>query len=210
MSYGFANPTTSYSLLNRLRDDTTRREAMREFVEKYTQFIVSRIRRSSPNLQDHDIADVAQSIFTNVWLGLIDQKFSMERKNFRNWFAVVIKREVLQSLRKLNAKHRGKGDAGLSEIAVQAPSFDDDTMRELENYELQHALSQVAKEVREIEWQAFQLSVYGEGNAENGQKKLSATEVGIRLGIKPERVHAYKFKVLQRLRTSLVDTILSD
>ena len=205
MSYGFTNPTTSYSLLNRLRGETTRREAMREFVEKYTLFVVSRIRRSASNLQDHDVADLAQCIFASVWSGLIDQKFLEERRNFRNWFAVVIKREVLQFLRKRNAKHRGKGDLGLSDFAVEDQSLDDDTLHELERYELQRALSQVSEEVREIEWQAFQLSVYGEINTDGLHSKLSAAEVGSRLGIKAERVHAFKFKVLQRLRMLLAD-----
>jgi hypothetical protein len=66
---GSPNPTTSYSLFERLRSDETRREAMAHFVERYTLFIISRIRRTAPLLQQEDISDIAQNIFSKVWDG---------------------------------------------------------------------------------------------------------------------------------------------
>lgn len=203
---GIPNPSTSYTLFDRLRQDATRREAMGQFVEKYTLFIVSRIRRTAAQLQDHDVSNLTQDICLKVWTGVIEQRFALERQNFRNWFATVIKREVLQFLRKRNAKSYGKGDDGLSGVEANEVSFETETLRELERYELHRALEQVRQAVREIEWLAFQLSVFGEPGAGGLLTKLSAAEIGSYLGITAERVHAYKFKVLKRLRELLVDT----
>jgi len=201
------NPTTSYTLFDRLCIDGTRRDAMQQFVERYTLFIISRIRRTAPLFQQDEISDIAQNIYSKIWTGLIERKFSLEKKNFRKWFAVVIRNEVLQQLRQQNAKHRGTGDAGLSGAAIQDEPFDCQTVRELELYELQRAQTIVSQEVREVVWQAFHLSVYGETSADGQQRKLSAADIGTRLQISPERVHSYKFKVLQRLRELMADTI---
>lgn len=206
MTTGILNPSTSYTLFDRLRQDATRREAMGQFVEKYTLFIVSRIRRTAPQLQDHDVSNLTQDICLKVWTGVIEQRFAIEQQNFRNWFATVIKHEVLQFLRKRNAKSYGKGDDGLSRVEANEASFETETLRELERYELHRALEQVRQAVREIEWLAFQLSVFGEPGADGLLRKLSAAEIGSCLGITAERVHAYKFKVLKRLRELLVDT----
>jgi RNA polymerase sigma factor (sigma-70 family) len=204
---GSANPTTSYSLFERLRSDETRREAMAHFVERYTLFIISRIRRTAPLLQQEDVSDIAQNVFSKVWDGLLERGFSSERKNFRKWFAVVIRNEVLQCLRQQQAKHHGKGDAGLSSVSIHDEAFDSQTIRELEVYELQRAQTIVSQEVPNRVWQAFYLSVYGEKNPDGQPQKLSAADIGGRLQISPERVHSYKFKVLQRLRELMADSI---
>jgi len=204
---GTPNPSTSYTLFDRLRHEATRRDAMGQFVERYTLFIISRIRRTAPQFQQDDIADLAQNIYSKVWDGLIERNFSLEKRNFRKWFAVVIKNEVLQHLRQRKAKHIGKGDDGLSSVAIQDESFDTHTIRELELYELQRAQTQVSQEVREIVWQAFHLSVYGGTDADGQHQKLSATVIGSRLNISADRVHAYKFKVLQRLRELMADAL---
>lgn len=204
---GIPNPTTSYSLFDRLRKDAYRNDAMRQFVERYTLFIISRIRRTASQLQQDDIADIAQNIFSKVWEGLVEKGFSEDRSNFRKWFAVVIKNEVLQHLRRRKAKHIGKGDAGLSGVTIKDETIELQTIRELELYELRNAQTVVSQEVRDIVWQAFYLSVYGETDSEGKQRKLSATEIGTRLQISPERVHAYKFKVLQRLRELLAESL---
>jgi RNA polymerase sigma factor (sigma-70 family) len=190
-----------------MRQAATRRDGMNQFVEMYTPFIISRIRRTAPLFQQDDISDIAQNIHTKVWDGLIDRKFSLERRNFRKWFAVVIRNEVLQHLRQRHAKHVGKGDAGLSSAAIQDESFDAHTIRELELYELQRAQSIVSQEVPGNVWRAFYLSVYGEADPDGKHQKLSAADIGGRLHISPERVHSYKFKVLQRLRELMADSI---
>lgn len=201
------NPTTSYTLFDRLSRDATRREAMGQFVERYTLFIISRIRRTAPQFQHDDISDIAQNIFSKVWDGLIGRNFLSERKNFRKWFAVVIKNEVLQHLRQRNAKIAGSGDAGLSHVACYDESYDSQTMHELELFELQRVQTIVVNEVPVAVWQAFHLSVYGEVDAEGNHRKLSAVEIGNKLRISPERVYSYKFKVLQRLRELMADAL---
>ncbi len=202
-----SNPTTSYTLLDRLGHDATQRNAMGQFVSRYTLFIVRLIKRTAPNLQDCDISDIAQSIYVEIFDGLIQRRFSSERKNFRKWFAVVIKNKVFQHLRQRNAKYLGTGDDGLSDIASPDNSYESQTLRELELYELQRVQKLVSSEVSEIVWQAFQLSVYGETDSHGQRKKLAANEIGQRLKLAPERVYAYKFKVLQRMRELMVDTI---
>ncbi len=119
----------------------------------------------------------------------------------------MIRNEVLQSLRQQNAKHLDKGDTGLSGVVIQEESFDSQTIRELELNELQRAQTIVSEEFPDNVWQTFHLSVYGETDADRQQQKLSATEIGSRLGISAERVHSYKFKVLQRLRELMAHSI---
>jgi RNA polymerase sigma factor (sigma-70 family) len=204
---GSPNPTTSYSLFERLRSDATRREAMGQFVERYTKFIISRIRRTAPLLQQEDVSDIAQNVFSKVWDGLLERGFSSEKKNFRKWFAVVIRNEVLQCLRQQQAKHHGKGDLGLSSVAIHDEAFDSQTIRELEVYELQRAQTIVSQEVPNNVWQAFYLSVYGEADTSGQHQKLSAAEIGSRLHVSPERVHSWKFRVLQRLRELMAEAI---
>jgi hypothetical protein len=70
----------------------------------------------------------------------------------------VIRNEVLQSVRQRNAKHHGKGNAGLSGVVIQDEAFDSQTIRELEVYELQRAQTIVSQEVPNNVWQAFYLS----------------------------------------------------
>lgn len=206
---GVPNPSTSYSLFDRLRQDASRNEAMRQFVERYTFFIINRIRKTVNPIQQDDIANIAQDIFLKVLQGLIQKSFSKDRSNFRKWFAVVIKNEVLLHLRRRKAKHIGKGDAGLIDVAMsdEANAIESQTMLELELYELENAQTVVSQEVRPVVWDAFYLSAYGEKDSEGLHRKLSAAEIGLRLQITPERVHAYKFKVLQRLREILSDSL---
>lgn len=203
---GSPNPTTSYTLFDRLRQDGNRRQAMEQFVQIYTPFIISRIRRTASQLQNADIQEVSQNIHIKVWTGLIDRSFSLERRSFRKWFAVVIRNEVLLYLRPGRGKHQPKGDDGLSHFAA-ADRSEEEAVKDLELFELRRALEKARQKVREIEWQAFQLSVFGESNASNPSRKLSAAEVGERLKIGADRVHAFKFTVMQRLRELMSETL---
>jgi len=138
---------------------------------------------------------------------LSEQRFTIERPNFRNWFATVIKHDVLQFLRNQIAKSHGKGGDGLNRIKAREAPFDAETLRELKLFEPHRAPALVQHKVREIEWQAFQLSVYGESDNDGRQHKLSATDAGNRLGLTAERVHAYKFRVLRQLRELMTATL---
>lgn len=191
------NPTTSLTLLQRLRDGdaVTRREAQGEFAARYALFIVSQVRRVAPTLQESDLHDVSQEILLTVCGGVIGDKYDAERAGFRRWFATVIRNRVRKLLER-RGRQNGGAD-GLSQIAAIDDS-EEELERELERYIVQQALTTIEPEFEESTWRAFVATAVD---------NRSASEVASELGLSTNAVYVAKSRVLTRLKEFAADAL---
>jgi RNA polymerase sigma-70 factor (ECF subfamily) len=184
------NPTTSLTLLQRLRegDALTRREAQGEFAARYARFIVSQVRRVAPTLQESDLHDVSQEILLTVCGGVVGEKYDAERAGFRRWFATVIRNRVRKLLER-RGRQNGGAD-GLSQIAAVDDS-EEELERELERYIVQQALADIRMEFEESTWRAFVATAI---------ENRPAAQVADELKLSTNAVYVAKSRVLNRLR----------
>ncbi len=195
MLLGDPNPTTSYSLLERLRN-VEDRAARLQVIEIYTPFLFQQIQRKI-GLQDSDAEDAVQEVLIKICTGIVERQYDPERRGFRRWMATVARNEALALLRKRGVVGRSVGDAGLSGV-VEIDNMDEVFEREHQQYLLQTGLKQIRPEFKEQTWQAF-YHVAIEGRP--------AAEVAAELGTTANAIYIARCKVLRRLKEHLADML---
>jgi RNA polymerase sigma-70 factor (ECF subfamily) len=187
-------PTTSVTLLGRLRQDPTDQAAWDEFVERYGRHIYRWCR--DWKLQDADAEDVTQEILVKLARKLRDFAYDPSR-SFRGWLKTVAHhawRDFVDDHRRAQAV---AGDRQLQEL-IQTLEAREDLVQKLEEA-FDHELLEAAKvrvrlRVAPHTWEAFRL-VALEG--------LPAAEVAARVGLQVAMVYVAKSKVQKMLQEEI-------
>ena len=186
-------PTTSVTLLARLRQDPTDQAAWGEFVERYGRHIYRWCRQWK--LQDADAEDVTQDILVKLAQKLRDFAYDPSR-SFRGWLKTIAHhawRDFVDSRRSGQAT----GDSRVWEL-LQTLESRDDLVQKLEEA-FDHELLEAAKvrvqlRVAPHTWEAFRL-VALEG--------LPVAEVASRVQLQVAMVYVAKSKVQKMLQEEI-------
>lgn len=184
---------TSLTLLSKIKNSDP--DAWVRFVRLYGPLVYSWVRANG--LQPADAADVVQEVF-----GVVQQKIDVFAPKphsgaFRSWLWGIARLCTLDHFR--NAKKQGHfGNVDLNSIAHQAEepeSVGGETPRAIL---ISTAIRIVKSESESNTWDAFWRM------AVNGQ---SATEIAADLGTNAKAVRQAKFRITQKLRMLLSDTV---
>ncbi|HEY2413147.1 MAG TPA: sigma-70 family RNA polymerase sigma factor [Pirellulaceae bacterium] len=186
-------PTTSPTLLARLRHDPSNETAWEEFVEHYGRHIYRWCRQWG--LQDADAEDVAQEILLKLARKLRDFAYNPE-SSFRGWLKTVAHhawRDFVDSPRHA----RPIGDEHVWEL-LQSVEAREDLVHKLEeafDHELlEAAKSQVRLRVAPHTWEAFRLTAI-EG--------LPVADVAAQVDMQVAMVYVAKSKVKKMLQEEI-------
>jgi RNA polymerase sigma-70 factor (ECF subfamily) len=186
-------PTTSQTLLGRLRRDPLNDAAWGEFVEHYGRHIYRWCRQW--NLQDADAEDVAQDILLKLARKLRDFKYDPS-SSFRGWLKTVAHHTWLDFV---DGQHRAHSIANdqIMDLLQSVEAREDliQHLAEAFDYELLEAAKvQVRLRVAPHTWNAFQL-VALEG--------MPATEVAAKVQMQVAMVYVAKSKVQKMLQEEI-------
>jgi len=190
-------PTTSLSLLERLRHSPDDTAAWVDFVDRYGTLIYDWCRRW--NLQDADAKDVTQAVLIRLVRGLKTFQY-VPGRSFRGWLWTVAHnawQDFVTSRRR--SKLTGIGDSSESgDDPLDAVVCRDDIMarldREFDQELLAEAQARVRIRVEPKTWDAFCLSAEGD---------VPAAEAAKRLGMTVAAAFKAKSKVLRMLREEI-------
>jgi RNA polymerase sigma factor (sigma-70 family) len=186
-------PTTSPTLLARLRNDPSNEAAWDEFVEHYGRHIYRWCRQW--RLQDADAEDVAQEILLKLARKLRDFEYNPNR-SFRGWLKTV-SHHAWRDFVDGRGIVRAAGDENVWEL-LQSAEAREDLIQRLEkafDYEiLEAAKAQVRLRVAPHTWEAFRLSAI-EG--------LPVAEVASKVQMQVAMVYVAKSKVQKMLQEEI-------
>jgi RNA polymerase sigma factor (sigma-70 family) len=183
-------PSTSRSLLDRLRAGTTDQGAWREFVECYTPVIYGWCRRRG--LQEADARDVTQTVL--VTLARRMKTFTYDPAGrFRAWLHTVTRNAWAAFIE----ERAGSPSTGQPDALASAEAREDlvrrlDQRFDLELMEL--ALAGVRGRVDEKTWEAFRLTAV---------EQVAATDVAARLGMNVASVYVARSRVQRMARAEV-------
>jgi RNA polymerase sigma-70 factor (ECF subfamily) len=183
-------PSTSRSLLDRLRAETPDQGAWRQFVECYTPVIYGWCRNRG--LQEADARDVTQTVL--VILARRMKTFTYDPSGrFRAWLHTVTRNAWSAFIEERAGSPRtGQSDALGSAEAREELVQRLDQRFDLELMEL--ALAAVRGRVDEKTWEAFRLTAV---------EQMAAAEVAARLGMKVATVYVARSRVQQMARAEV-------
>jgi len=181
------SPTTSLTLLGRLRSNPTDQEAWNAFVERYGPKLYAWARQWG--LQDADAQDVTQNVMVD--LAKLLRSFEYRQGgSFRSWLRTVAYRawcDLLGSRKPLPVDPQSEGLASQAASDALVQHLEDEWDREL----LEEAMLRVQVRVQPHTWQAFRcMAVDG----------LSGQEVADKLGIQVGTVYVARSKVQKMLQ----------
>ncbi len=180
-------PSTSKSLLDRLRADTPDQGAWGEFVESYAPTIYGWCRQRG--LQEADARDVTQTVLAILARRMKTFTYDPSGR-FRAWLHTVTRHAWAAFVEeRAGAPRTGLGDTLDSLEAREDLVQRLDHRFDLELMEL--ALAAVRRRVEEKTWQAFHLTAV---------EQVAAAEVAARLGMKVAAVYVARGRVQQMAR----------
>jgi RNA polymerase sigma-70 factor (ECF subfamily) len=178
---------TPSSLLQRLRGPTEP-EAWERFVELYTPLLYAWAR--SRGLQEHDVADLVQDVFTILVQKLPEFQYDQHR-SFRAWLRTVTLNRWRDTCKRRAPRLLAGDNALLTEQPDDGEAFwEAEYRRRL----VGQALELMQAEFEPTTWRACWAFVVCD---------RSATEVARELGISENAVYIAKHRVLRRLRQEL-------
>lgn len=188
--------STSRSLIAHLRNSDP--DAWQRLVRLYTPLVCYWCRKLDVPAQD--IADVTQEVFRAVAASI--SRFHRDRPGdtFRGWLRTITRSKVIDYIRARGEEPvAAGGTTALFRLSQQADNFANDEEDEtpLRNALFHEALQLIRSEFREPTWKAFWLV------AVDGK---SPQEAGGELGLSAGAVRVAKCRVLQRLRTVLLES----
>jgi RNA polymerase sigma factor (sigma-70 family) len=184
-----ANPSTSLSLLKKLKVQPTDEHAWREFIERYGAKILGWCR--SWGLQDADAADVTQTVLLRLARNI--QRYDEHRGSFRAWLKTV-SHHAWYDLIKTRGHQVIKGGEAM-ERRLNSEHARDDLTRQLESAWdeelLELASDRVRLRVHPNTWKAFELVA---------MESVPGQEAADRLGLRISSVYRARSVVLKMLR----------
>jgi RNA polymerase sigma-70 factor (ECF subfamily) len=187
-------PTTSITLLARLRRSPADPGAWQEFVRRYGRQIYRWCRRW--NLQDADAQDVVQTVFLVLTERM--KEFTYDPSgSFRAWLRTVAHNAWKKFVARKQQPGQGSGDSQVAELLAGVASRDDLAARLEEEYDwelFETAMLLVRQRVEPRIWEAFRLLAL-EG--------LSGAEAAQRLGMKVATVFVAKSRVQKMLQEEI-------
>jgi RNA polymerase sigma-70 factor (ECF subfamily) len=180
--------TTSYTLLERLRQPDVDDQVWDRFVGLYSALLYRWVRRWG--LQDADASDVIQDVF----LVLLRELPSYQRtpgSRFRSWLWAITRNRVRAHRR----QRFPENDLGSDEPVAPAPLADHEAREELT------LLTRRAAELLRNDFQPATWKAFWETGVEGRRGQEVADELGMTVGA----VYAARFRVQQRIREELAD-----
>jgi RNA polymerase sigma-70 factor (ECF subfamily) len=191
---GEAPPSTSATLLHRLRKHPSDASAWREFVERYGKQIYSWCR--SWQLQDADAHDVTQTVLLKLARRM--QTFEYDpRQSFRAWLGTVT-RNALRDFAAAQASAPAAASKSEASAALQGLEAGNDLLARLEGVFdlelLEAAKVRVRLRVQSQTWQAYCLTA---------EQQRPAADVAGQLKMSIASVYAAKSHVVKMLREEI-------
>lgn len=189
-------PSTSASLIQKLRQPEEERKAWERFVELYTPLLLSWGRKKG--LSHHDAGDLAQEVFAGLVKALPKFSYDPERGKFRSWLYTFFHRRLVDRLRAQDAAIGQANDADLASLAdpAAAESF---TEEEHFHYLCRRVLELMQAEFEPNTWKAgWEFLV----------QQLPARAVAERLGISENAVYIAVSRCRTRVREELSELFL--
>ena len=189
-----SQPSTSVSLLSRLRREDRDEEAWREFVERYGRGIYGWCLNRT--LQPSDAEDVSQNVLVKLARHLCDFEYD-ESLSFRGWLRRVTENAIKDYLREGQQSVKGEGG---SEILKQLEAVE--ARRELlerlqDAYDLElfeEAVSRVRARIATHRWLAWHLSA---------SERRPAAEVAAELNMKVASVYTARNQVQKMIHDEI-------
>lgn len=150
-------------------------------------------------LQDADAADVGQEVFQTVAARIGSFQHGRPGDTYRGWLRAITRNKVGEHLRHRAAEPAGKGgsDAALR-LANAAFSPSDDSL-DTDEFDTDTSLTHRALNLIQVDFQPHTWQAFWRAAVEGHPTDIIADE----LGMTPKAVRQAKFRVLQRLRAEL-------
>jgi RNA polymerase sigma factor (sigma-70 family) len=181
--------TTRPSLLLRIKNprDT---EAWAQFQDLYAPLLYRYARAHGLNHEDAE--DVRATCYETVVRQIAEFDYQKEKGGFKAWLRTLVSRRVID----LRRKHRelAADSQELAEVPAREPALDELWEAQWREQRLCYCVEQVAQEVPEITFQAFQFLV---------RDQCSVQDVCDRLGLTPNQVYKAKARVLELVRSRM-------
>ncbi len=188
--------STSSSLVRRVQAGDE--EAWTRFARLYTPLAFGWCRQAG--LQNADIADVVQNVFTAVHRGIAKFRRTAATDSLRGWLWTITRNEVRGHYRRRAGRAEAAGGSEARHALEQLPAWIDSdsapTDPPAQRHFIHRALRLIEPEFEPATWRAFWRTTV------DGQ---SAPEVAAELGLSPGAVRQAKHRVLVRLREFLAD-----
>jgi RNA polymerase sigma-70 factor (ECF subfamily) len=187
-------PETSESLIIQVRDPTDR-EAWERFEQLYRP-VIFRIARTK-GLQHSDALDLVQQVLLSV-AGAIDRYEQRENgPPFRNWLSRITRNAIVKAI---SRGPRDKASGGtqslelLRDVAENDPALDELIDAEYRREIYAKAALVVRREVAEVTWLAFEMTVVQSRSVDHAARTL---------GLSTGSVYAARSRVIRRLRDTV-------
>lgn len=179
---------TRSSLLRRVRDPRDE-ESWQEFFALYHPILVSYLRKEG--LNDHDAADVVQTVFQSLLKKMPAFELNRDRGRFRTWLWRVMYNAVVDWRRRKGRQEKAEGQAYSSSASRPVPDEPDEWRNDLRKRVISFALERVKAKTQQKTWNCFQLHIL------DGQ---TSADVADALGITVNSVNVNCSRVLGRVR----------
>ena len=183
-------PSTSASLLKRLRSPAQEEAAWERFVELYAPLIFHWGRQQG--LSESDAADLVQEVMAKLVTRLKDFQYDPARR-FRNWLRTV----TLNAARDMYRRRPAEAPAVLARLAVASPEPSPSDLFEEQEYR-----AYVITRAMELLRGSLQQTTY-RACWEHVVRGRPAAEVARELGMTVNAVYIAKYRVLRWLRQEL-------
>jgi RNA polymerase sigma-70 factor (ECF subfamily) len=191
---GNSAPSTSITLLERLRHEPADQSAWAEFVRRYGPHLYRWCRRWG--LQEADAQDVTQAVLARLAAKMGTFRYD-PAGSFRSYLKTLARYAWCDFLERRKQPGAGKGGSDVLELLASVEAGDDLVARLGEQFDqevLAEAQARVRRRVEAHTWEAFRLTAL-EG--------LSGAEAGSRLGMKVATVFKAKSKVQHLLQEEI-------
>ena len=187
-------PSISLSFLERLR--AGKQEDWDRFVMLFSPVVYHWVKRSG--LQDSDVADICQEVFSAAYLGLGAFHKDAQRGSFRGWLYRVTQSKVRDYYRRKKKTEAAEGVAQEFDACYEDESNSEPDPRQVTKILVERAIRMIQDDFDPKTWAAFQaVTVNGRPPAD------VAVEVGMSVG----SVYVAKSRILKRLREELAGLI---
>ena len=191
---GDSAPSTSITLLDRLRQEPADQSAWAEFVRRYGPHLYRWCRRW--HLQEADAQDVTQAVLARLVAKMNSFRYD-PAGSFRAYLKTLARYAWCDFIESRKQPGAGSGDSEVHKLLETVEAGDDLVQRLDEQFDqelLAEAEALVQQRVEPHTWEAFRLTAV-EG--------LSGAEVGARLGMKVATVFKAKSKVQHMLHDEI-------
>ena len=187
-------PSISLSFLDRLR--AGKQEDWDRFVMLFSPVVYHWVKRSG--LQDSDIADICQEVFSAAYLGLGAFHKDSQGGSFRGWLYRVTQSKVKDYYRRKKKTEAAEGVAQEFDAYYEEDSDAEPNPQQVTKILMERAIRMIQDDYDPKTWAAFQAVTV------NG--RLPA-DVAVEIGISVGSVYVAKSRILKRLREELAGLI---